>query len=45
MGAFKSIKVFKSIEARENENFGRKKERKGRETERIRGKSLGYLGR
>lgn len=45
MGASKSIKVFKSIEARQNENFGREKERKGRKTERLRRKSLGYLGR
>jgi hypothetical protein len=45
MGAFKSIKVFKGIEARQNENFGREKERKRRKTERVRRKSLGYLGR
>jgi hypothetical protein len=45
MGAFESSKIFKSLEVRKNENFGREKERKGRKTERLRGKSLGYLGR
>ena len=39
MGAFKSVKDFESIKARQDEIFRREKERKRRKTERLRRKS------